>query len=235
MKYLAILLPLLTIGVLFATEPDNAHEGFGASAFESPWNHKDPKIIRYMPPAPFPSITKEIQYAIATDGNIDRPVTMHVTPVLVNARKPNDLTSYRWLEDWRMERQPQGGGERLRYNWVFNGADVRQWRIFLPPNHDAQGNQTRPSTYTVLFDWDISRSEFRFFNTPGQWNKLTIAKSLTIHPLGRIDLGEGFSVGRQRVNQPRQLTVGKDYIVEKNGKKYLRVNGKLGIPLESLE
>lgn len=223
---------------------DNAHEGFGATAFESPWNHKDPAIIRYMPPSPFPQITKEIQYAIATDGNLDRPVTMHVTPVLVNARKPKELSSYRWLEDWRMERQPQAGGEKTRYNWVFNAGDVRQWRVFLPKTMQPDGSPRHNETYSIIFDFDsITRNRIGFIENIGQFGYLGIGSDqLKIHGSGKIEIGKPpvltFYPAAASATKEAFLAFGADVITEKADKKYVRVKYKgktYGIPLESLE
>jgi hypothetical protein len=168
---------------------------------------------------------------------LGRPVTMHVTPTLVNASKPNDVKSYRWLEDWRMERQPLHEGP-VRYNWVFNGRDVTQWRIFLPPRESPTGERLSSSTYAILFDWDATRQEFRFFNTPRHFGRLNIADGLLmLHGNGRINLGQDIQIYSKVANGNRHpfLYFSDSMIAEKNGKKFVRVGHDLGIPLESLK
>jgi hypothetical protein len=230
MKYAAmLLLPLLTLGAIYAAEPANPHEGI---KIRTPWNHKNTQ--RYQPPPEIIEALKKMEYTWATDGNLDRPVMPRFFPALINARKHHLAESWEIVEYAQIERQPLGGG-KVRYNWVDNGRDFPQSRIFLPPEFDAAGKQIRGGTYTIWRDLDIDpRNRLHVINTPGHWNGIVFSKALEVHPLGRIDLGEGFSVGRPRVGRPRELTISPEYIVEKDGEKYVRVNGgKLLLKLEA--
>jgi hypothetical protein len=231
MKPLALAALTVFAAIALAQIPDgiNPHEGI---RIRTPWNHKGTK--RYQPPKAVVDAYNAMLHTWATDGNLDRPVKPEIFIALTNARRPDLVESWEIVEYAQIERQPLGGG-KVRYNWVDNGRDLPQRRIFLPPTYAADGTQTRGPTYTVERDFDADRNEFRTMATPGQFNRITHAKSFTIHPLGKMDLGPDFSVGRPGVQQPRQLSLGGDYIVESHGKKYLRVNGKLGIPLESLD
>ena len=137
MQKLATLLVLILWSTMILTQDNrayNPHHGL-ESRFITSWDHRN--SIRYETPQRYLSAVNAIQWSGVTVGNIDRPVSSHVVPLIVDARDDNPAMRFKILEDYVYEYRPVSPVDpavRRRYGIVksFNGRDISQWEVHLP-------------------------------------------------------------------------------------------------------
>ena len=122
----------------------------------TPWNHRDG--TRHESSSVLRSVWELINYTSAHHGNIDRPVTSKVTPVLTDARaslQGKNLEAFALLEEYQLEYMPtpkRRNGKQYRFNKLFNFDEVTQWRVHHPDQFVETIEDNRAKTFTTDFN-----------------------------------------------------------------------------------
>jgi hypothetical protein len=213
---------------------DHFHKNY---KFQTVWDHSPP-ATRMRIPDEVLAVKAELDKWWFAGDNIDRPFKAFVEIVPINPRHPqiNNLSYDKPWEIWgfvetrRLSKQPLAKGSAQfspRYNVELNTKDVSQYRA-VP----------KDGSYVVLADF-INNDQFRFMAAHGQINSFSFGADQLLKVSGgrNLSLCDDLTIepARPAKNQPAQLRISNGLILEKNGKKYLRANGNLLIPLESHE
>lgn len=212
------------VGIVIAEE-FNPHAGL-TPRIKTNWDHKDAN--RLMPPKAIQEAVELMNRGAGWKGDKTRPTMGHVfaTPndVTKAAADPENTAYWDIVEDWRYERfQLQGG--RIVHSMQINTAQVPQCRLFIPSKKDAKGNVI-PDQYPMLYEVDESDNSVRIGRMTSGVSSVSFANTIKVENSGVMTLP--FAQWRPPVASPYpgqgylDVTNG-GWVVEENGKKYLKV------------
>ena len=153
----------------------NPHEGLTDNIITS-WDHRDG--IRFPQPSVIRAAWENMNYRSSFKGNIDRPTTSKVSPVMINplvngydrysvdqstepptyeGSRDDLVNAHALLEEYQLEHQPvprRPNGKNYKFNKLFNFDDINQWRVHHPTKFVSGLNDIgRPVSFVTDNRW----------------------------------------------------------------------------------
>lgn len=222
LTFLLILLSLILYG-----QPEreyNPHHGL-ESRFITSWDHSN--STRYEIPQRYLSTVNAIQWSAVTVKNLDRPISSHVLPLIVDVRTEDPKLRFKILEDYVYQYRPVSPVNpriRRRYGIAksFNGRDITQWEVHLPTTYINELDTEGKIKNVTEFKEEATKYYIKDIDSEGKPNVFTLNENekATLYKKqnGRFTKNRAEAINNTPIENKPEVVIerNEDYVVLAN-------------------